>query len=81
MEQRPPVEDVEDYAQNIVFWNPTAERLLGHKAGDVIGRKCFDVIAGGDYLGHPFCSRFKLAEIIVGARYIYEDALCLADMF
>lgn len=45
-----------DYAQNIVFWNPTAERLLGHKAGDVIGRKCFDIIAGGDYLGHPFCS-------------------------
>jgi len=44
-----------DYDQNIVFWNRTAERLLGHKAGEVIGRKCFDVIAGGDYLGHPFC--------------------------
>jgi PAS domain S-box-containing protein len=44
-----------DYDQNIVFWNRTAERLLGHKAADVLGRKCFDVIAGGDYLGHPFC--------------------------
>lgn len=44
-----------DYDQNIVFWNRTAERLLGHKAEEVIGRKCFDVVAGGDYLGHPFC--------------------------
>lgn len=44
-----------DYDQNIVFWNRTAERLLGHRAADVVGRKCFDVIAGGDYLGHPFC--------------------------
>jgi PAS domain S-box-containing protein len=44
-----------DYDQNIVFWNRTAERLLGHKATDVVGHKCFEVIAGGDYLGHPFC--------------------------
>jgi PAS domain S-box-containing protein len=44
-----------NYDQTIVFWNQTAERLLGHKAADVVGRKCFDVIAGGDYLGHPFC--------------------------
>ena len=44
-----------DYDQKIVFWNRTAERLLGFKAGDVLGRECFDVIAGGDHLGHPFC--------------------------
>ncbi|MEK7247385.1 MAG: LuxR C-terminal-related transcriptional regulator [Chloroflexota bacterium] len=44
-----------DYDQKIVFWNRTAERLLGHKATDVVGHKCFEVIAGGDYLGHPFC--------------------------
>ncbi len=44
-----------DYDQKIVFWNRTAERLLGFKAGDVLGRQCFDAIAGGDHLGHPFC--------------------------
>ena len=44
-----------DFDQNIVFWNHAAERLLGFKAADVLRRKCFDVIAGGDHLGHPFC--------------------------
>ena len=44
-----------NFDQKIVFWNQTAERLLGFKAEDVLGRECFDVIAGGDHLGHPFC--------------------------
>jgi PAS domain S-box-containing protein len=44
-----------DYNQKIVFWNDAAERLLGHKASEVLGAQCFDVIAGGDHLGHPFC--------------------------
>ncbi len=44
-----------DHDQNIVFWNRAAERLLGFKAADVLHRKCFDVIAGGDHHGHPFC--------------------------
>ncbi len=44
-----------DHDQTIIFWNRTAERLLGYRPSDVIGRKCYDVIAGGDHLGHPFC--------------------------
>jgi PAS domain S-box-containing protein len=44
-----------DYDQTIVFWNRTAERLLGHRAADVIGHKCYEVIAGGDFPAHPFC--------------------------
>jgi PAS domain S-box-containing protein len=44
-----------DHDQNIVFWNSAAERLLGLRASDVLRRKCFDVIAGGDHRGHPFC--------------------------
>src|SRR3990172_4043574 len=44
-----------NFDQKIVFWNQTAERLLGFKAEDVLGRECFDVIAGGDHLGDPFC--------------------------
>ena len=44
-----------DYDQRIVFWNAAAERLLGHAASAVMGKHCYDVIAGGDHLGHPFC--------------------------
>ena len=29
-----------DLDQTILFWNPSAERILGHKAEDVIGRRC-----------------------------------------
>jgi len=48
---------VVDARQRIILWNQAAERLTGFKAGDVVGRYCYDVIAGGDYDGHPFCRR------------------------
>ena len=32
--------------QTILYWNPAAERILGHRASDVIGRRCYDVVAG-----------------------------------
>ena len=44
-----------DSDQRIVFWNAEAQRLLGHAASEVIGKHCYDVIAGGDHLGDPFC--------------------------
>ena len=44
-----------DERQRIVYWGKTAERLLGHRAEQVIGQQCYDVIAGGDRRGHPFC--------------------------
>ncbi|HLB23885.1 MAG TPA: LuxR C-terminal-related transcriptional regulator [Dehalococcoidia bacterium] len=44
-----------DYNQRIVFWNRAARRLLGFEASEVLGKPCYDVIAGGDYAGHAFC--------------------------
>ena len=39
--------DVGAYAmsldQRIVFWSPEAERMLGYPAGEVLGRRCFEV--------------------------------------
>jgi len=46
---------VTDEEQRIVAWSPSAEAALGHKAADVIGRRCYDVIAGTDVGGHPVC--------------------------
>ena len=37
------------------MWNRAAPRLLGHDADEVLGRPCFEVIAGGDFAGHAFC--------------------------
>src|SRR5512141_574406 len=44
-----------DHRQRIVHWSKAAERLLGYRPEQVIGKQCFDVIAGGDRRGHPFC--------------------------
>lgn len=32
--------------QKIVFWNYSAERILGHTADEVMGKRCYDVVAG-----------------------------------
>ena len=47
-----------DLDQNIVFWNSQAEKILGHNAQDVLGRKCYEVAKGVRHDGMaPFCSR------------------------
>ena len=43
--------------QRIIFWNSAAARMLAYEPEEVVGRYCFDVIAGGDYEGHTFCRR------------------------
>ena len=37
-----------DADQRIVYWNPAAERLLGYRAEDVLGRACHEVLRGRD---------------------------------
>ena len=33
-----------DISQTIVLWNRSAEQILGHKASQVIGRRCYEVL-------------------------------------
>jgi len=40
----------------VVFWNKAAERLLGYRADEVVGRPCHDVMRGETLGGHPLCS-------------------------
>lgn len=46
-----------DAEQRIIFCNRAAARILGFEPEEILGRYCYDVIAGGDYLGQPFCRR------------------------
>ncbi|BFU94830.1 MAG: hypothetical protein NTNFB02_15520 [Nitrospira sp.] len=48
----------------VVLWNKAAERLLGFRAREVIGRDCHEVMRGETLSGHPFCS----ASCLVGHR-------------
>jgi PAS domain S-box-containing protein len=46
---------VADEHQRIVAWSPSAEQALGHNARDVLGRPCYEVVAGKDVRSHPVC--------------------------
>ena len=37
--------------QTVVFWNRTAERILGYSSHEVVGRKCYEVVASGECRG------------------------------
>lgn len=44
-----------DREHKIVFWNRAAEKLLGFKTEEVLGRFCYEVIAGRAESGRPCC--------------------------
>ena len=44
-----------DMAGHILFWNRAAERLLSRPGREVLGRRCYDVLAGRDVFGNRFC--------------------------
>jgi PAS domain S-box-containing protein len=41
----------------VTLWNRAAERTLGWTAKEVLGRRCCDVLAGGDGRGNSLCYR------------------------
>ena len=47
---------VVDLDGKVVFWNRAAQRLLGFKAQEVMGRPCCEIIRGETLSGHPLCS-------------------------
>ena len=32
--------------QTIMYWNEAAQRILGHRRADVVGRRCYEVVTG-----------------------------------
>lgn len=48
---------VVDGHQRIVHWNPSAERILGFKAEEVLGKACYELIGGKDSRNYRFCRR------------------------
>jgi PAS domain S-box-containing protein len=56
-----------DLDQRIVFWGRAAEELTGRKREEVIGKRCYEVMLGGDSDGHPFCRR-ECPTIIAARR-------------
>ncbi len=55
-----------DGEEHIVFWNGAAGRILGFREDEVLGRKCYEVIAGQDYCAHTECG--PNCEVLQRAR-------------
>lgn len=46
-----------DRTDRIVYWSKACESILGHRAEDVLGRMCFEVVSGRDVHGNIHCYR------------------------
>ncbi|MGA7991591.1 MAG: LuxR C-terminal-related transcriptional regulator [Thermoanaerobaculia bacterium] len=46
-----------DRNDRIVYWNEGAERILGWKPEEVLGKACYDVLAGRDVFGNVYCAQ------------------------
>ncbi len=47
---------VTDRHNHIVFWNRSAERVLGYSAEEVVGSSCASALQGCDVYGNRYCS-------------------------
>jgi PAS domain S-box-containing protein len=47
-----------DGHQRIIFWNQSAEEILGYTAEEVVGRHCYEILGGRDEQGRNLCQRF-----------------------
>ena len=45
-----------DRHDRIVYWNEGATKTLGWSADEVLGRMCYDVLAGRDVFGNLYCT-------------------------
>jgi PAS domain S-box-containing protein len=46
-----------DRHDRIVYWNKRASRVLGWSPEEVLGKMCYDVLAGRDVFGNLYCMR------------------------
>ncbi len=56
-----------DSNQHITYWSPSAERIMGFKESEALGRLCYEFMVGEDYDGQPFC-RHDCPTIVAARR-------------
>lgn len=60
-----------DQDGRVVFWNRAAQRMLGFRTEEVVGRPCHDVLRGETLSGHPLCSATcQIGRRIAGGRAV-----------
>ena len=74
-----------DMSQTIVFWNHSAERLLGHKSDAAIGQKCYEVCqslpeGGSTPVCLEGCPAIRLARDGAVPSIVRVQMLCASGM-
>jgi PAS domain S-box-containing protein len=69
---------VVDSEQRIVRWNAAAERILGHPSNEVLGRRCYEVVAGREDTVRRHCRKNcpVLVNALRGRQVRDYDLLC-----
>jgi PAS domain S-box-containing protein len=67
-----------DSQQRIVRWNAAAERILGRPLGEVMGRYCYDVVAGREDMVRRHCRKNcpVVTNALRGRQVRDYDLLC-----
>jgi DNA-binding CsgD family transcriptional regulator len=60
-----------DSADRIILWNKKCEEMLGKPARAVLGKRCYDVMAGRDQNGNIYC--YRNCPVVHQAREKPED--------
>jgi DNA-binding CsgD family transcriptional regulator len=60
-----------DPSDRIILWNGKCEQILGRKSRDVLGKKCYEVLAGRDVHGNVYC--YKNCPVAFQAREKTSD--------
>ena len=71
-----------DERMQILSWNRGAVRLLGHRARDVLGKPCHEVIYGSDIFGNRYCNEdCPLLKMVCKGEPVHCLQLDVANVF
>ena len=69
---------VVDAEQRIVFWNAPARSILGFRADEVVGKRCYEVLGGTDAEGCAVCKKGCVAiQAVTRGKIVATQELLL----
>jgi PAS domain S-box-containing protein len=69
---------ITDQNQRVLYWNRSAEELLGHASIDAIGRSCHHILEGCDQNDQLICHKHcRIAASALAGEFVSDYDLCV----